>query len=570
VYLQDGQCINFKTALQRTLNILSNIMDNSRSNQGFNDANAGDGMNAGTDHDFLKRLAASRSAFAASLQIMQWPLLGDSPMDGAPLNFNSTALQGSCSYFPSNTSASIQGGQSASAMFRLNQVGQRTSAMFGQEGVSYNQFSGASGPNNIRQAPAVDSTSTMQADREQELLLHFLIATRRRRQELHGDQGSPAVTENVMGLELLRLRQAENAAAAASSAATAAMFNAERQANIQQPKSIPSAGLQGAHNMLSHYGGARPQTTAGSIMPSNFGQPVGMIMPPAPPLFLDMTSQDILGNPPRPGSLGIATQGRLGVIDDDYIDDYLLSSFRQQHQQAMMAGVTEQQQQQRIEEHSPSRFLGDMTNPRNQLNHKSLDDELVANKRGEEFKQSTFEGGDLGKTTIDHPKKRKRICNEKKKPAADMPRRALSAYNLFFSEERERILLEIDPKRAQEKEQTEAVEEASKEQKHAEANEGDEAEAEEGGEESTEDTRKPKALPRLLLPSSQKKRRPHRKTHGKISFQLLARMVGQRWKALSDERRRYYQDLAQEDTKRQQRAMEDYYMRTLKRMKTQV
>lgn len=63
---------------------------------------------------------------------------------------------------------------------------------------------------------------------------------------------------------------------------------------------------------------------------------------------------------------------------------------------------------------------------------------------------------------------------------------------------------------------------------------------------------------RPLIPN-QKKRRPHRKTHGKISFQQLARMVGERWKALPEDRRKYYQELAQEDMKRQKKAMEEYY-----------
>ena len=119
----------------------------------------------------------------------------------------------------------------------------------------------------------------------------------------------------------------------------------------------------------------------------------------------------------------------------------------------------------------------------------------------------------------------------KKKPA-DMPRRPLSAYNLFFSEERERILKEIEGK----------------------SNE-DDPDKKEG-----EDEPKPKALLRPLLPS-EKKRRPHRKTHGKISFQELATKVGQRWKALPDDRRKYYQDLAQEDMKRQKKAMEEYYQK---------
>lgn len=46
------------------------------------------------------------------------------------------------------------------------------------------------------------------------------------------------------------------------------------------------------------------------------------------------------------------------------------------------------------------------------------------------------------------------------------------------------------------------------------------------------------------------KKRVHRKTHGKVAFVSLAKMVGQKWRALPEEKKKKYQDLALADKER--------------------
>ena len=128
---------------------------------------------------------------------------------------------------------------------------------------------------------------------------------------------------------------------------------------------------------------------------------------------------------------------------------------------------------------------------------------------------------------------RKKRRAQRKKPI-DMPRRPLSAYNLFFSAERERIL------------------------KQADTQEGGGAIVPERAKEEKEDIAACQALQRPLVPS-QVKRRPHRKTHGKIGFRILAQTVGQRWRQLSVEQKKHYQDMADTGMVAHKNAMEEYY-----------
>jgi hypothetical protein len=108
----------------------------------------------------------------------------------------------------------------------------------------------------------------------------------------------------------------------------------------------------------------------------------------------------------------------------------------------------------------------------------------------------------------------------------EKPKRPLSAYNIFFRQERQKLLGESD-------DNVDAV------------HDGSIGEAKEGY-----DTEEKK--PAAVLGGGKKRKRG--KPHHKVTFEQMAKIIGQRWKELeSDEtKKKHYQDIAQKDKERYQ------------------
>jgi hypothetical protein len=100
--------------------------------------------------------------------------------------------------------------------------------------------------------------------------------------------------------------------------------------------------------------------------------------------------------------------------------------------------------------------------------------------------------------TDDNPAVKKRRARKKWKKPRDKPNRPLSAYNLFFQKERARML-------------------------------GDDAEKHD---------------------IDKGKKRVHRKTHGKIGFAEMARIIGAKWKTLGKEEKSEFEEIASKEKKR--------------------
>jgi len=131
-----------------------------------------------------------------------------------------------------------------------------------------------------------------------------------------------------------------------------------------------------------------------------------------------------------------------------------------------------------------------------------------------------------GKTKDKLPSSSKRPTRKKPK---DKPKRPLSAYNFFFKEEREKILkivLAEDPKTVE-------------------------------NDPESEDFINDEMMGRL------------KKDGGKVSFEEMGKLIGQRWKNIDPDRLSKYSELAAEDTERYKKEMQSYNGRQEAKMRSE-
>ena len=175
--------------------------------------------------------------------------------------------------------------------------------------------------------------------------------------------------------------------------------------------------------------------------------------------------------------------------------------------------------------------------------------------------------GSLAKKQASRKKKKRQIPE-------DAPRKPLSAYNFFFSEERVRILDSIpkpnvgdddgvDDRKLRAEE--ESLDSDASGGKVGEPKDDDRIDGGSGCATDNETSMKSELEDDIefgpILEKYSKKRkvkRSHSKTHGKINFTVLSRRVGDRWSGLPTVQRQYYKRLAAADSRRYKREMEEY------------
>ena len=166
------------------------------------------------------------------------------------------------------------------------------------------------------------------------------------------------------------------------------------------------------------------------------------------------------------------------------------------------------------------------------------------------------EQGDKSSCETKKKKSNKTPSKTKKKSPDDAPRRPLSAYNYFYIDEREKILQQKQEEAGTAVESTTAAGPIKNVKWEKTCNIDYDIEMSEPVREMLE---------RQKLPPNEGRRRPHRKRHGVVSFQELAKTIASRWRSLPADQIQYYRKIASFDLKRYQAQMFDYNQDKLRR-----
>mmetsp|Transcript_12823 Transcript_12823/g.24064 ORF Transcript_12823/g.24064 Transcript_12823/m.24064 type:complete len:947 (-) Transcript_12823:3317-6157(-) len=146
------------------------------------------------------------------------------------------------------------------------------------------------------------------------------------------------------------------------------------------------------------------------------------------------------------------------------------------------------------------------------------------------------------------------IKSKKSSKSTDAPLNPLHAYNFFFRDERRKILRSLPDAGDEECDSGSDTETTNKDCVDDEGGDN-------GGEKSYElpsDDAIEKELKKIAEERRKIKMRVHKKTHGKIGFNELTKVISERWQNASHEVKSYYKKFALADAKRYAAEMKEY------------